>query len=92
MANPQTKVFETSTAQPKLDSRRRWPMIVSGIAIIATAFVIIWFTKLTTVSSSRNSTPAEIAAQEAFQGKWNAEHEEIQLIENTKQKLDSIEK
>ncbi|HMG16216.1 MAG TPA: hypothetical protein VK590_12250 [Saprospiraceae bacterium] len=55
-----------------------------GLEIITTAVVIICLRMFLLASSSRPSTPAEIAAQMKFQDKWNtAQKEFYQKVEGT---------
>ena len=80
MKKQQTNQSETSAGQAKKGNGvKRLPMAALILGVIATAFVIIWLTKFAAASSSRLSTPLEIAAQKEFQDKWNTAQEEFQL-------------
>lgn len=85
MKNQQTHQSETSVGKTKkVNGGKHLPMAGLVLVIIATAFVIILLTKFAAASSSsRLSTPSEIAAQKEFQDKWNTAKKE------TEQKLDS---
>ncbi len=97
MENQQTQQSETSAGQSKKgNGGKRLPMAGLVLGIIAIAFVIIWLMKFAT-SSSRSSTPTEIAAQKEFQEKLVAAQEEFYqkvdaATKEAEQKSDSIGK
>ena len=71
MENQQLRQQETVAGQAKKrNGVNRLPMTILILGIIATAFVIIWLTKFASASSSRLSTPSEIATQKEFQDKF----------------------
>ena len=87
MENQHTQQKETSVAKAKKGNGvKHLPIAGLILGIIATAFVIIWLTQFAAASSSRLSTPSEIAAQKEFQDKWNTTQEQFQ------QKVDTATK
>ena len=79
MENQQTQQSGTSTGLSKNgNGRKRLSMAGLVVGAIAVAFVIICLLKIFTASSSRPSTPAEIAAQKEFQIKLSSAQEVYQ--------------
>ena len=87
MKNQKTQQSETSVGQVKNGNRvKSLPKAGLGHGISATAFAIIWLMMTACASSSRPSTPSEIAAQQVFQDKLNTAQKELQ------QKVDVAQK
>jgi hypothetical protein len=87
MENQDRQQFETSADQAKKkNGGKRWPMPGLILGTIATVYTVIWLTMSACTTSSRPSTPAEIAAQKEFQEKLNTAQEEYQ------QKVDAATK
>lgn len=78
MKNQQTQQSETAAGQSKKgNGGTRLPMAALVLGIIAIAFVLIWVMKFA-ASSSRPSTPSEIAAHKEFQEKLITAQNEYQ--------------
>ena len=96
MKNQQTQQSETSVGQSKKgNGRKRLRMAGLVLGTIATAFIIIWLMKFAAASSSRPSTPSEIAVHNEFQEKLKtAQGEFYQKVDaatkEATQKSDSI--
>ena len=80
MKRQKTQQSENIVEQSKTGKgRKRLLMSGLGLALIATAFGIIWLTNLAaTSSSSRLSTSSEMAAQQEFQDKLITAQQEFQ--------------
>ena len=87
MKNQQTQQSETSAGQTKKrNGGKRLPMAGLTLGIIATAFTVICLMMFGCSSSSRPSTPSEIAAVKEFQAKLDTAQKEYQ------QKVDAATK
>ena len=97
MKNKHTQQAETSAIHPKKrNGIKGWPMAGLVLGISAIAFAIFWL-MFADVSSSRPSTPAEIAGQMKFQEKWNTAQKEAEqkwdsTLKAAEQKPGSLEK
>lgn len=79
MKNQQTHQSKSSEVQTKKgNGGKHFSMAGLVLGIISITFVIIWLTKYAAASSSRLSTPSEIAAQKEGQGKWTTTQIEFQ--------------
>lgn len=80
MENKRPQQSETLAGQSKKrNGRKRLSMTGLELGVIATILAVIWLSQFTASSKSRQSTPAEIAAQEEFQLKFDTANNEAVL-------------